>query len=339
VVFGISGQIAGGAVAGPIAAVAGWRGMLAFCACSAVVGAVTLLLAARRAAAEPVTRFDPAVALRRYRTILANPTAVPLYTTVMIEGRAGFRPVPLHRAADDRTRHRRHGGKRAGDRRLRRAAGCSIAAGATAAGALGPAGVVRSGGVVGALALIGFALAPALWVVVASGLLLGCAFYMIHNFIQVRATELSQQFRRQRGVAARLLLLHRAVAGSGRHRARRCDARPHCQPVIAAGLLAVLAFCWPVASLIPTGTSLRLVPRPPRRPAGRPASQANRRVCARRRGHEKKRCPRSKNSAAGMIPAPHRRHPPFRARKQPSTIPMAARPLLTHRIRPARNRR
>lgn len=49
------------------------------------------------------------------------------------------------------------------------------------------------GGGIGFLALAG--IAPALWVAVLSGFLLGTAFYMIHNAIQTRATELSQQFR------------------------------------------------------------------------------------------------------------------------------------------------
>ena len=59
----------------------------------------------------------------------------------------------------------------------------------------GQAAVVRLGGGIGFLALAGMGLAPALWVAVLSGFLLGTAFYMIHNAIQTRATELSQQFR------------------------------------------------------------------------------------------------------------------------------------------------
>jgi predicted MFS family arabinose efflux permease len=55
--------------------------------------------------------------------------------------------------------------------------------------------VVRIGGGVGALALLGFALAQAFWVMVVAGFLLGTTFYMIHNAIQTRATELSPQFR------------------------------------------------------------------------------------------------------------------------------------------------
>lgn len=194
-IFGISGQIAGGAIAGPIAAFAGWRGMLALCAIAAVIGAVTLILASRSAAKEPITRYDPVVAARRYRTILANPQAIPLYATVAAEGGLVFGSFPyiatllINRGIGGTTE-------------------AGLAIGAFGLGGLGyaalahwlllrfgQAAVVRLGGFIGLLALAGMAVAPALWVVVLAGFLLGMAFYMIHNAIQVRATELSQQFR------------------------------------------------------------------------------------------------------------------------------------------------
>jgi MFS family permease len=59
----------------------------------------------------------------------------------------------------------------------------------------GQAGVIRIGGATAALALGGFALAPSLAVAAISGLLLGLGFYMIHNAIQTRATELAPQAR------------------------------------------------------------------------------------------------------------------------------------------------
>lgn len=194
-VFGISGQIAGGAIAGPIAAFAGWRGMLVLCAAAAVVGMIALLMASRGAAKEPITRYDPVVAARRYRTILSNPQAIPLYATVAAEGGLVFGSFPfiatlmISRGIGGTTE-----------------AGLAIGAfglGGLAYAALahwllvrfGQAAVVRLGGGIGFLALAGMGLAPALWVAVLSGFLLGTAFYMIHNAIQTRATELSQQFR------------------------------------------------------------------------------------------------------------------------------------------------
>lgn len=194
-VFGISGQIAGGAIAGPVAALAGWRGMMVFCAAAGLLGLVTLLAASRGAAAEPITRYDPVIAMRRYRTILANPQAIPLYATVAAEGGLVFGSFPF--IASLMVERGIGGTTEAG-----------FAIGAFGLGGLlyaalarrlllrfGQAGVVRLGGAVGFLALAGLGLAPALWVAVLAGLLLGTAFYMIHNAIQTRATELSQQFR------------------------------------------------------------------------------------------------------------------------------------------------
>lgn len=194
-VFGISGQVAGGAIAGPVAAVAGWRGMLVLCAIAAVVGFVALLAAARGAAPEAITRYNPVVAARRYRSILQNPQAIPLYVTVAIEGGLVFgsfpfiAPLMIARGIGGTTE-----------------AGLAIGAfgiGGLAYAAMarplltrfGPAQVVRLGGILGFLALAGMAVAPALAVAVLAGFLLGMAFYMIHNAIQVRATELAPQFR------------------------------------------------------------------------------------------------------------------------------------------------
>lgn len=194
-VFGISGQIAGGAIAGPVAALAGWRGMLVFCAAAAVIGAATLMAASRGVAKEPVTRYDPVVAAKRYRTILSNPQAIPLYATVAAEGGLVFGSFPFIATL-----------------MLSRGIGGTMEAGfvigAFGFGGLGyaalarwllvrfgQAAVVRIGGGIGFVALAGLGLAPVLWIAVLSGFLLGMAFYMIHNAIQTRATELSQQFR------------------------------------------------------------------------------------------------------------------------------------------------
>jgi predicted MFS family arabinose efflux permease len=194
-VFGISGQIAGGAMAGPVAAMAGWRGVLVLCAVSAVAGLAALLFAARGAAAEPVTRYDPVVAAKRYRTILQNPAAIPLYATVAVEGALVFGSFPFLATL---MMARGIGGTAEAGYAIGAFGAGGLAYAAVARpllGRFGQAGVVRIGGALGALALAGFALAFALWLTVLSGVLLGMAFYMIHNAIQTRATELSQTFR------------------------------------------------------------------------------------------------------------------------------------------------
>ena len=194
-VFGISGQIAGGVVAGPIAAIAGWRGVLVVCAIAAFIGLVALILAARGAAREVMTRYDPVVALQRYRGIIANPAALPLFAAVAVEGGLVFGTFPFIAPL-----------------LITRGIGSTMEAGfaigAFGLGGLvfaalvapllarfGQAGVIRIGGATAAAALIGFALAPSLVIAALSGLGLGLGFYMIHNAIQTRATELAPQAR------------------------------------------------------------------------------------------------------------------------------------------------
>ncbi|MFN8984387.1 MAG: MFS transporter [Alphaproteobacteria bacterium] len=194
-IFGISGQIAGGVVAGPIAAIAGWRGVLVACAIAAFLGLVALILAARGAQREVMTRYDPAVALQRYRGIIANPAALPLFAAVAVEGGLVFGVFPFIAPL-----------------LIERAIGSTMEAGfaigAFGLGGLlfaaliapllarfGQAGVIRIGGATAALALTGFALAPSLLVATLAGLGLGLGFYMIHNAIQTRATELAPQAR------------------------------------------------------------------------------------------------------------------------------------------------
>jgi predicted MFS family arabinose efflux permease len=194
-VFGITGQIAGGAVAGPLGALVGWRAVLVICAVAALAGLGALLLKARGAAPEPVTRYDPVVAARRYRSILATPAALPLYASVAAEGALVFGSFPF---LAPWMMARGIGGT----------AEAGVAIGGFGLGGLvyaalarrlldrfGQAGVVRLGGAIGAVALLGFALAPEIEVMVAAGGLLGMAFYMIHNAIQVRATEIAPRFR------------------------------------------------------------------------------------------------------------------------------------------------
>ena len=194
-VFGISGQIAGGVVAGPIAAIAGWRGVLVVCAIAAFLGLVALILAARGAARETMTRYDPVVALQRYRGIIANPAALPLFAAVAVEGGLVFGTFPFIAPLLI-------------ERGIGSTMEAGFAIGAFGLGGLvfaalvapllarfGQAGVIRIGGATAALALTGFALAPSLVIAALAGLGLGLGFYMIHNAIQTRATELAPQAR------------------------------------------------------------------------------------------------------------------------------------------------
>lgn len=193
--FAITGQILGGAVAGPVAALFGWRGVLALCAVISFAAASMLLLQGRRGPAEPWVRFDLAIALRRYRAIVTNPVALTLYASVSIEGALVFgvfpfiAPLLIARGIGDTTE-----------------AGLTV--GAFGIGglvytflarhilrALGQGRMVMLGGALGATAFLSLAWAAHFPLVLLGGLLLGTGFYMIHNSIQTRVTEVAPQAR------------------------------------------------------------------------------------------------------------------------------------------------
>ncbi|TCZ63061.1 MFS transporter [Roseicella aquatilis] len=199
VVFAIAGQIAGGALAGVLAPVIGWRGVLALCGGVALLTAALLFLIPFGGPKEPRRRFEPVRALHRYRGILGLPAARLLYASVFIEGLLVFGTFPYLAPVLQ-------------GRGLSSAEGASLEAGLAVAafGAggfvyaalarpmlarLGQARMVRLGGVVAGIALLGFAFAPAAAVFIGSGLVLGTGFYMIHNSIQTRVTEVAPEAR------------------------------------------------------------------------------------------------------------------------------------------------
>ncbi len=193
--FAITGQILGGAVAGPVALVAGWRGVILLCAVIAFLAASMLALQGRRRPPEPAVRFDIAVALRRYRAILTNPAALTLYASVGVEGALVFGVFPFIAPL-----------------LIARAIGGTAEAGLTV-GAFGIGGLVYTvlarhllrhlgqgrmvmlGGALAAAAFLSLAAAGSFALVLAAGLLLGTGFYMIHNSIQTRVTEVAPNAR------------------------------------------------------------------------------------------------------------------------------------------------
>jgi predicted MFS family arabinose efflux permease len=194
-VFAITGQIAGGALAGVLTGLMGWRGVILLCAGVALAAGLFILNELRRGMAEPRGRFDPVLALRRYRGIIGNPTARFLFATVAVEGVLiyGIFPyiAPILHA-----------------RGLGGVAEAGFAIGAFGAGGIvyalvasmllrriGQSRMVLLGGALGAAGLAAVGLAPALAVAVLGMLALGTGFYMIHNSIQTRVTELSPQAR------------------------------------------------------------------------------------------------------------------------------------------------
>jgi predicted MFS family arabinose efflux permease len=199
VVFAIAGQIAGGAMAGILAPVMGWRGVLALCGGVALLAAVLLFLIPFGGPPEPRRRFEPVQALRRYRMILRLPAARILYLAVFLEGIFIFGIFP-YLAPVLQARGLGSGGGASLEAGLAVAA---FGAGGFAYAAmarpllrrLGQSRMVRLGGGLAAVALLGFAFSPRASVFIAAGLVLGTGFYMIHNSIQTRVTEVAPEAR------------------------------------------------------------------------------------------------------------------------------------------------
>jgi predicted MFS family arabinose efflux permease len=190
-VAGLTGSIAGGALAALLEPFIGWRGVLLLCAAASLSGFLVL----REAAPPPATRFNLAEALTRYRGILGLKAARRLYLAVFLEGAMllGVFPFLAPLFAE-----RGQGGTRE--------AGLAIAAyafGGFVFAAMAPAllrrvgqsGTIRLGGVVCATGLAGLAMAPSAWIGVGACLVLGTGFYMIHSSIQTRVTEVAPQAR------------------------------------------------------------------------------------------------------------------------------------------------
>lgn len=195
-VFAIIGQIAGGALAGILMESIGWRGVLLGCAGVALSGGVFVLNEAWRGGMQEARgRFDVVVALQRYRGIIGNPAARFLYAMVAIEGALIYgvfpyiAPLLLEQGL---------GGVRE--------AGFTI--GAFGVGGvifaiiappilrlIGQGRMVMLGGALSLLGLGAFGSAPNLGVAIGAMLVLGIGFFMIHNSIQTRVSEVAPQSR------------------------------------------------------------------------------------------------------------------------------------------------
>ncbi|MFC3125370.1 MFS transporter [Pseudoroseomonas globiformis] len=189
--FAIMGQLAGGAVSGAVAPLIGWRGVMWLCALAAGFSFLVLLWDVRGRPSTARLAGPPSLAevLRRYRTILRSPLARPLYGGVFLEGMFVFGCFPFLAAILGPDGHGTLragiavacfgvGGfgytllapfllRRIGQARMMRLAGLMVLLGMAAVGTLPPN--------------------PA----AAGGLLVGLGFFMLHNSIQVRVTEVA----------------------------------------------------------------------------------------------------------------------------------------------------
>lgn len=191
----ITGQIAGGSLAGLLEPYLGWRGVMLAASGVAAIGFLTLVIGGRGFAREPRGQFKPLRAISAYGQLLRMPAARVLYISVAVEGGFVFGSFP-YLAIDLQQRG------------IGAAAEAGLAVAAFGAGGLiyaaiakrvlggiGQDRMVLLGGVLCLLSYVGFAFAPVAWVFIGSGLLLGVGMYMIHNSIQTRVTEVAPQAR------------------------------------------------------------------------------------------------------------------------------------------------
>lgn len=211
IVFAIAGQVGGGALAGVLAPFLGWRGVLGLCGAVALCAVAMMFLVPPPGPPEPRRRFEPVGALRRYRALLKLPAARLLYAAVLAEGVFVFGAFPYFAPVLEA---RGQGGVLEAGLALA-AFGCGgflfAALARTLLTRLGQSRMVVLGGGLAAIALAGLGGAPSAAVFVGAGLVLGLGFYMVHNTIQTRVTEVAPEAR---GSAVALHAFHFYVGQS-----------------------------------------------------------------------------------------------------------------------------
>jgi predicted MFS family arabinose efflux permease len=189
----ISGQLAGSAISGALAEVAGWRAVFGL---SAVVAGLALIMAMVFLKGE-TTRGELSLSgsIARYRTVLQNPRSLLVFATVLGEGILIFGVFPF--VAPMLVPHGASGALEAGI-----AISCFAVGGIfysmvvrRLVGSLGQWGMMSAGGLVAGLAYVSVAL-PLHWTAIAGIFVVaGFGFYMLHNTMQTQATELAPSAR------------------------------------------------------------------------------------------------------------------------------------------------
>ena len=190
--FAIAGQMVGGAAAGLLEPLIGWRGLMLLCGALTALAMITVL---RDRSPDPRGRFDLGQALARYRYLLTHWPALILFWAVGIEGLLVFGGFPYF--ANHLYQTGMGGTREAGFTVA--AFGCGgfvyAALAPILVARLGSRRMMRLGGMLAAVALAGLALAPGAGWFVSAGGVLGLGFFMLHNSLQTRVTEVAPQSR------------------------------------------------------------------------------------------------------------------------------------------------
>ncbi|CAA2156068.1 3-hydroxybenzoate transporter MhbT [Methylobacterium brachiatum] len=194
-VAAILGQLTGSTFAGLIEVAIGWRGVFAVTALVAAIACAATVFGFDRTGSLPARRPAFGQAVRRYRTILANPRARILFSAVFIEAIAIFGVFP-HLAPLIEARG--EGGPREAGLVL---AGFAIGGLLYSAlvgllvRLLGMPRMLIGGGLICGTALTVVGLAGSWQVDCAALTAMGLGFYMLHNTFQTQVTEVAPTAR------------------------------------------------------------------------------------------------------------------------------------------------
>jgi predicted MFS family arabinose efflux permease len=189
----ITGQLAGSSLAGFLASVVGWRGVVAL-SMAITVAALAAVLVGFRGGARAGT-FDLDLAVTRYRGIVANPRARALFLLVFWEAVAVFGVFPYIAPLLEA---RGGGGPAEAGLALAGFAIGGLVYSALVAWMLRRLGLGRmlaAGGILGGAALAVVGLAGHWTWDTAAMVVLGLGFYMLHNSFQTQVTEVAPQAR------------------------------------------------------------------------------------------------------------------------------------------------
>lgn len=188
----VIGQMTGGTAAGLLEPYLGWRGLMVLCAVLSALGALVVM---RDRTPEPQHRIDLHQALARYRFLLTHRPALTLFWAVALEGLLLFGGFPYF--ASHLFEEGMGGTREAG-----------LTVGAFGAGGLlytmlaplllkhvGQRRMMLLGASLAAFGLSVVALAPWSPLFVGGGSFMGLGFFMLHNSLQTRVTEIAPQFR------------------------------------------------------------------------------------------------------------------------------------------------
>ena len=194
----IMGLVGGQVIGGVVGDYFGWRNVFVFIAGLFALAAALLLLELLR---NPLTRITPAPETRSrgfasdYAAVLGNPWARIVIFGVFLEAAIMFSAF-AYIGAD---LHSRLGLSFSAVGAILAAFGLGgltfVLTVRQLVDRLGQVGLITSGGAVLTLSFLALALAPVWWVSFAAIAVIGLAFYMVHNTLQVNATQMAPQAR------------------------------------------------------------------------------------------------------------------------------------------------